>query len=231
MNNLTIQLEFLIKHYAEMEPEMAHSFLPGLRQNEVINAFERINLSPTKEVIELYGCFNGQLSYSSYYPEFQLSVQQDSIPSTDSPLKMKYFYDGFIQGFFPYFSYLLPIEEGIFHYFNTIHGLNPEQSYFDCHLFPISYDDDYQTFHLVNLRTNSVHVLDAYQECEEPNLMYKNISTMLQTLIDLYTSQVEDINCYVFDSKVFQNIWLKNNREIGEEAISNIIEHRFIYCK
>jgi hypothetical protein len=61
--------------------------------------------------------------------------------------------------------------------------------------------------------------------------MYKNISTMLQTLIDLYTSQVEDINCYVFDSKVFQNIWLKNNREIGEEAISNIIEHRFIYCK
>jgi hypothetical protein len=230
MHNLTAQLDFLIEHYAKIEPEMAHSFLPGLKPDEVINTFKRINLSPSKEIVELYGYFNGQLSYSSFNPEFGLSIQEDRIRIPNSALKDKYFYDGAGDGFFPYFSYLLPIEEGMHHYYDTVHGLIPEKSDFDSHLFPILFNELDELLHLVNLRDSSVYVLELYQECEEPNLMYKDISTMLQTLIELYTSPVEDTNCYIFKSKVFQNIWLKNNQEIGEQAISKIVKHRFTYC-
>jgi cell wall assembly regulator SMI1 len=98
--------------------------------------------------------------------------------------------------------------------------------FFDYDPFWIVICEDEDGYYLViDLRNSNILRLDIKGGADDYYVIYKNLTAMMQTLAEFYESG-GDIDGVISFSEEYQQIWLKYNSEIGEQAIKNVLSNR-----
>ncbi|TYQ30106.1 SMI1/KNR4 family protein [Pseudanabaena sp. UWO310] len=182
-------------------PESQNAFLPSLTLQEIKSISSRLTFDLPNDLQELYQLNNGQ----KFYPN--MFWQGDLIATPEHENEELNIFDG---------KSFLPLQSAVAR----------KCANFDSNwLILFTYEDE----EYLVLNTSNGYLLyfdpSSHLEVSSTFAVYSSLTNMMRTHAEFYESG-EDIEGVRRFSEAYQQVWLKYNAEIGEQAINTVLSHR-----
>jgi cell wall assembly regulator SMI1 len=196
MTLLTDALNRILNWVELNHPEQLDNFMPGLDREKIANIADTLSLIFPLEVYELYQWRNGQKSSDAQYASYHSNYSLELFDGmTFIPLVETPFTDSISLDFTEYGSWL-----------------------------PVFKDEDGR-YLVVDVKSSNILIIDVKGGADESYIIYKNLTSMMQTLAEFYESGVDG---ELSSLEEYQRTWLKYNAEIGELAINAALDYRWL---
>ncbi|NER00464.1 MAG: hypothetical protein F6K30_27835 [Cyanothece sp. SIO2G6] len=218
MSELLINsLEYLISFFDDYFPDEERIFLPGLSREEVINAFQSIDLPCPDEIITLYswrnGTSSGFKSFSNFPPEFCFMPLHEVIE----------IYENFYRN-----SDDLECLDTIYQDYDTMNTEN-------C-LENIGINENHRMIHFVNagdqfysviVTAENSYVLLYTEEGGGQDLCFQSLTSMFQTISASYQEGayiIREDKEIELEPELFKSIWERYNPLLAQGPSSAVVD-------